>query len=119
MMDEQVRWINAQGGLSWAAARTAESSGLLYDWAEKSTVASPFVTKAADRSQVVVTIDFDADIDASAVSQALRKNGIVDTEPYRKLGRNQIRIATFTATDPSDVSALIASIDYVLERLTN
>ncbi|WP_427870684.1 phosphoserine transaminase [Leucobacter luti] len=117
MMDEQVRWINAQGGLAWAAARTAESSGVLYDWAENTQVATPFVADPDHRSQVVVTIDFDDSIDAAAISQALRANGIVDTEPYRKLGRNQLRIATFTAIDPDDVRALTASIDYVLERL--
>lgn len=117
MMDEQIRWINGNGGLAWAAARTAESSGLLYDWAERSEVATPFVANPEHRSQVVVTIDFDERIDASAISKALRANGVVDTEPYRKLGRNQLRIATFTAIDPDDVRALIASIDYVLERI--
>ena len=117
MMDEQVRWINSNGGLSWAAARTAESSGVLYEWAEKSTVATPFVADPANRSNVVVTIDFDDSVDASAISKALRANGVVDTEPYRKLGRNQLRIATFTAIDPADVRALTGCIDYVLERL--
>ncbi|NLB46681.1 MAG: phosphoserine transaminase, partial [Microbacteriaceae bacterium] len=117
LMDEQVRWINAQGGLSWAAARTAESSSVLYDWAERSSVATPFVTDPSHRSNVVVTIDFDDSIDASAISKALRANGVVDTEPYRKLGRNQLRVATFTAIEPDDVRALTASIDYVLERL--
>ncbi|GAB2567609.1 phosphoserine transaminase [Leucobacter ruminantium] len=117
MMDEQVRWINGQGGLSWAAARTAESSGVLYDWAERSEVATPFVSNPDHRSQVVVTIDFDESIDAAAISQALRASGIVDTEPYRKLGRNQLRIATFTAIDPDDVRALTGCLDYVLERL--
>ena len=117
LMDEQVRWINAQGGLFWAAARTAESSSVLYDWAERSSVATPFVTDPSHRSNVVVTIDFDDSIDASAISKALRANGVVDTEPYRKLGRNQLRVATFTAIEPDDVRALTASIDYVLERL--
>ncbi|QIM15229.1 phosphoserine transaminase [Leucobacter insecticola] len=117
MMDEQVRWINEQGGLSWAAARTAESSGVLYEWADRCSVATPFVTNPDHRSQVVVTIDFDDSIDAAAISKALRANGIVDTEPYRKLGRNQLRIATFTAIDPADVRALTPAIDYVLERL--
>lgn len=117
MMDEQVRWINDNGGLSWASDRTRESSGILYDWAEKCEVATPFVSEAEHRSQVVVTIDFDDTIDASAISKALRANGIVDTEPYRKLGRNQLRIATFTAIDPDDVRALTGAIDYVLERL--
>ncbi|MCB1273385.1 MAG: phosphoserine transaminase [Leucobacter sp.] len=117
LMDEQVRWINGQGGLSWAAARTAESAAVLYDWAERSTVATPFVENPAHRSNVVVTIDFDESIDASAISKALRANGVVDTEPYRKLGRNQLRIATFTAIDPDDVRTLTGCIDYVLERL--
>ena len=117
LMDEQVRWMNANGGLSWAAARTAESSGILYDWAEACEVATPFVTDPAHRSQVVVTIDFDDAIDASAISKALRANGIVDTEPYRKLGRNQLRIATFAAIEPEDVRKLTGAIDYVLERL--
>ncbi len=117
MMDEQLRWINGQGGLAWAAARTAESSNVLYDWAERTAVATPFVADPAHRSQVVVTIDFNDSVDASAISAALRANGIVDTEPYRKLGRNQLRIATFTAIEPDDVRALTGAIDYVLERL--
>ncbi|WP_449277128.1 phosphoserine transaminase [Leucobacter sp. GX24907] len=117
LMDEQVRWINAHGGLSWASDRTAESSSVLYDWAERSEVATPFVSNPDHRSQVVVTIDFDDAIDASVISKTLRAHGVVDTEPYRKLGRNQLRIATFTAIDPDDVRALTGCIDYVLERL--
>lgn len=117
MMDEQIRWMNGNGGLSWAAARTAESSAVLYEWAEASSVATPFVTDPSHRSNVVVTIDFDDSIDAAAISKALRANGVVDTEPYRKLGRNQLRIATFAAIDPADVRALTASIDYVLEQM--
>lgn len=117
MMDEQVRWINSNGGLAWAAARTAESSQVLYDWAERTPVASAFVSNPDHRSQVVVTIDFDESVDASQISAALRANGVVDTDPYRKLGRNQLRVATFTAIAPDDVRALTASIDYVLERL--
>jgi len=117
LMDEQVRWINSNGGLSWAAARTAQSAATLYRWAEETAVTTPFVADQAHRSHVVVTIDFDDSIDAGALARALRANGVVDTEPYRKLGRNQLRIATFTAIDPSDVEALTASIDYVLERL--
>jgi phosphoserine aminotransferase len=116
MMDEQVRWINGNGGLAWADARTAESSRVLYEWADRTPVATPFVADPAHRSQVVATIDFDDSIDAAAISQALRANGVVDTEPYRKLGRNQLRIATFTAIDPDDVRALTGCIDYVLER---
>ncbi|HUH53560.1 MAG TPA: phosphoserine transaminase [Microbacteriaceae bacterium] len=117
LMYEQIRWINTNGGLSWADARTRTSSSLLYDWAEKTEGAKPFVANPQDRSQVVVTIDFEENIPASKISTILRENGIVDTEPYRKLGRNQLRIATFTAIDPSDVQALIASLDYVLERI--
>ncbi len=117
LLDSQLGWIQDNGGLSWAAARTAESSGLLYDWATASEVATPFVADAADRSPVVVTIDFDDSIDAAAIAKELRANGIVDTEPYRKLGRNQLRIATFVSIEPDDVRRLIDSIDYVLERL--
>lgn len=117
MMDEQVRWMNANGGLSWAAARTAESAAVLYDWADRTSVATPFVADPTHRSNVVVTIDFDDSVDAAAISTALRANGVVDTEPYRKLGRNQLRIATFTAIEPDDVRALTGCIDYVLERL--
>jgi phosphoserine aminotransferase len=116
LLENQVDWINTSGGLAWADARTKESSGLLYDWADAASFATPFVTDPADRSQVVATIDFDESIDAAAVAKTLRANGIVDTEPYRKLGRNQLRIATFTAIEPDDVRALIASIDWVLEH---
>lgn len=117
MMDEQIRWMNGNGGLAWAAARTAESAAVLYDWAERSPVATPFVADTAHRSNVVVTIDFDNTVDAAAISKVLRANGVVDTEPYRKLGRNQLRIATFTAIEPDDVRALTGCIDYVLEQL--
>ena len=114
LMENQVDWINGNGGLAWADARTRESSGILYDWAEASDVATPFVTNPEHRSQVVVTIDFDDSVDAAAVAKTLRANGIVDTEPYRKLGRNQLRIATFVAIDPDDVRALTRAIDFVL-----
>ncbi len=117
LLENQIDWINSNGGLSWAGARTAESSGVLYDWAESVDYATPFVADAAHRSPVVVTIDFDDAIDAAAVAQALRANGIVDTEPYRKLGRNQLRVATFTAIEPDDVRALVASIEYVVGQL--
>ena len=117
MMENQVAWMNENGGLAWAAARTAESSGVLYDWAEASAVATPFVTDPEHRSQVVATLDFDESVDAAAIAKVLRQNGIVDTEPYRKLGRNQLRIATFTAIEPEDVRVLTRAIDYVLERL--
>jgi len=116
LMEAQLEWINGSGGLAWADARTKESSGLLYAWADAAPFATPFVADPADRSQVVATIDFDASVDAAAIAKTLRENGIVDTEPYRKLGRNQLRIATFTAIDPDDVRALLASIDWVLEH---
>ncbi|MEV7228882.1 MULTISPECIES: phosphoserine transaminase [Polymorphospora] len=114
---EQTDWMNAQGGLSWAAKRTAESAATVYGWAERSSVATPFVTDPGLRSNVVATIDFAEGVDAAAVAKALRANGIVDTEPYRKLGRNQLRVALFPAVDPADVEALTKSIDYVVERL--
>ena len=117
LLENQVDWINGNGGLAWASARTAESSSALYDWASSVSYATPFVTEPSHRSQVVVTIDFDEAVDAAAVASALRANGIVDTEPYRKLGRNQLRVATFVAIDPDDVRALIASIEYVVEHL--
>ena len=116
LLDSQLRWILANGGLSWAAARTAESSGVLYDWAEATSVATPFVTDPAHRSPVVVTIDFDESIDAAAIAKTLRANGIVDTEPYRKLGRNQLRVATFVSIEPDDVRQLTRALDYVLEH---
>ena len=117
LLESQLDWMNGSGGLAWADARTRESSSVLYDWVERTPVATPFVTDAADRSQVVVTIDFDESTDAARIASILRENGVVDTEPYRKLGRNQLRVATFTAIEPDDVRALTASIDYVLERM--
>jgi phosphoserine aminotransferase len=118
LMAEQVDWMNEQGGLHWAVSRTRESSEVLYGWADKSPVASPFVTDPSMRSQVVGTIDFDESVDAAQVAKVLRANGVVDTEPYRKLGRNQLRIAMYPAVDPSDVAALTACIDHVVERLS-
>ncbi|WP_194822982.1 phosphoserine transaminase [Micromonospora sp. S-DT3-3-22] len=114
---EQTDWMNAQGGLSWAAKRTAESAGIVYGWAERSGFATPFVTDPTLRSNVVATVDFADGVDAAAIAKVLRANGIVDTEPYRKLGRNQLRVALFPAVEPSDVEALTAAIDYVVERL--
>jgi phosphoserine aminotransferase len=114
---EQVDWINSNGGLEWAAARCEESSSLLYSWAEGCALATPFVEAVDRRSPVVVTIDFDATIDAELITAALRANGIVDTDPYRKLGRNQIRVAVYPAVDPDDVAALTASLDYLLDRM--
>ena len=118
LMTTQVEWMNAQGGLPWCVERTADSSSRLYAWADKTAYTSCFVTDPAMRSQVVGTIDFDDSVDAAAVARALRANGIVDTEPYRKLGRNQLRVAMFPAVEPSDVEALTVCIDYVVERLT-
>ncbi len=117
LLNDQVKWINQNGGLKWADARTKQSSKLLYDWAERTEVASAYVTNPDHRSQVVVTIDFDEKIDAAEITKTLRANGVVDVEPYRKLGRNQIRVATFVATEPSDVEALINCLDFVLERI--
>jgi phosphoserine aminotransferase len=117
LMANQVEWLNAQGGLEWASARTADSSGRLYAWAEASSYAAPFVADPAHRSQVVATIDFSDDVDAAAVAKVLRANGIVDTEPYRKLGRNQLRIACFPAVEPEDVTTLTKAIEYVVDHL--
>lgn len=116
-LNEQVKWLNANGGLDFASQRTADSAGRLYSWAEASSVATPFVVNPEDRSNVIVTIDFDDSVDATAVAKVLRANGIVDTEPYRKLGRNQLRVATFVAIEPDDVTALTKCIDYVIENL--
>jgi phosphoserine aminotransferase len=117
LMENQIDWINGNGGLAWADARTKESSSVLYEWADATTYVTPFVAVAEQRSQVVVTIDFDESIDAAVVAKVLRENGIVDTEPYRKLGRNQLRVATFVAIEPDDVRALVKSIEYVVEKL--
>ena len=117
LLNDQIKWINQNGGLTWADARTKQSSKLLYDWAEKTPAASAYVTHPDHRSQVVVTIDFDESIDATLITKTLRANGVVDVEPYRKLGRNQIRVATFVSTEPSDVAALVSCLDYVLERI--
>ncbi|MCQ8769182.1 phosphoserine transaminase [Streptomyces telluris] len=117
LLDQQLKWINGQGGLDWAVRRTATSARTLYGWAEASDHATPFVTDPAKRSAVIGTIDFSEDVDAAAVAKVLRANGIVDTEPYRKLGRNQLRVAMFPAIDPADVAALTACVDYVIERL--
>jgi phosphoserine aminotransferase len=117
LLADQVDWMLGQGGMAWTTERTAASSGILYNWADKSPVAMPFVADPAARSQVVVTIDFADHIQATTLSAALRANGIVDTDSYRKLGRNQLRIGTFPAIEPADVEALTACIDYVLERM--
>ena len=117
LLAEQIEWMNANGGLSFAAGRSAKSSAILYSWAEKTSYTTPFVTDAAMRSKVVGTINFDDAIDATKIAAALRENGIVDTEPYRKLGKNQLRIGMFPAVDPSDVEALTKCIDHVVAAL--
>ncbi|MGZ4630741.1 phosphoserine transaminase [Oryzihumus sp.] len=117
LLAEQVRWINGNGGLDWAVKRTADSSSRLYSWAEGTAYTSPFVADPAARSQVVGTIDFADEVDAAAVAKVLRANGVVDVEPYRKLGRNQLRVAMFPAVDPEDVSALIACVEHVVAQL--
>ena len=119
MLAEQVDWMLAGGGLAFAAGRSAESSAHLYGWAEQHALATPFVADPDHRSPVVGTIDLDDSVDALAVAAVLRAHGVVDTEPYRKLGRNQLRIAMFPAIDPDDVRALTACIDHVVERLTS
>jgi phosphoserine aminotransferase len=117
LLEQQLDWMNAHGGLDWCVARTTESSSALYDWAQGTDFATPFVADPAKRSLVVGTIDFDESIDAAQVAKVLRANGILDTEPYRKLGRNQLRIGMFPAVEPDDVRALTACIDFVVEQV--
>lgn len=117
LANQQIRWILDNGGLEFAAGRCDSSAATIYDWADAHQLATPFVVDPAKRSHVVATIDFDDSIDAKALASTLRTNGIVDTEPYRKLGRNQLRVAMFPAIDPADIEALCCCIDYVLERL--
>ena len=117
LLAEQIEWMNSHGGLSFAAGRSAQSSDILYSWAEKTSYTTPFVTDPTMRSKVVGTINFDDAIDATKIAAALRANGIVDTEPYRKLGKNQLRIGMFPAVDPSDVDALTKCIDHVVAAL--
>jgi phosphoserine aminotransferase len=117
LLGEQLDWLLGQGGLAWAAKRCDESAGIVYGWAEASGYATPFVTDPAMRSHTVATIDLDPAVDAGAVSRALRANGIVDTESYRKLGRNQLRIAMFPAIEPADLDTLTRAVDWLAERL--
>ena len=117
LLADQIEWMLSHGGLPWTTARTARSAAILYTWAEKAAYADPFVADPAQRSQVVGTIDVANGVSADDIAAALRANGIVDTESYRKLGRNQLRIGMFPAVDPADVAALTACIDYVAERL--
>jgi phosphoserine aminotransferase len=117
LLADQIRWMLEGGGLDWCVARTRASSEHLYGWAERTPYTTPFVADPAKRSLVVGTIDFEESVDAAAVAATLRANGIVDVEPYRKLGRNQLRIGMFPAVDTSDVQALTACVDWVVERI--
>jgi phosphoserine aminotransferase len=118
LMCDQLEWMLVNGGLEWAASRCETSTNILYGWAEKSEFATPFVADHADRSPVVATIDIDSSIDAKVVNKVLRANGIVDTDPYRGLGRNQLRVAVFPSVDPDDVTVLTGAIDYVVDALS-
>jgi phosphoserine aminotransferase len=117
LLADQIEWMLANGGLDWCVARTTDSSGRLYGWAERSEFATPFVADPAKRSLLVGTIDFDDTVDAAALAKALRANGIVDVEPYRKLGRNQLRVGMFPAVEPDDVEALTACVDWVIAHV--
>ena len=117
LLADQIEWMNTNGGLSFAAGRSEKSSNILYSWAERTSYTTPFVTNSEMRSKVVGTINFDDAIDATKIASALRANGIVDTEPYRKLGKNQLRIGMFPAVEPSDVEALTKCIDFVVSAL--
>jgi phosphoserine aminotransferase len=117
LLADQIEWMLSNGGLDWCVARTRASSQQLYGWAERTAYTTPFVTDEAKRSLVVGTIDFDDSVDAAAVAATLRANGIVDVEPYRKLGRNQLRIGMFPAVETADVQTLTAAIDWVVERI--
>jgi phosphoserine aminotransferase len=117
LLADQLEWMLGNGGLDWCVERTSAASGHLYGWAEQTAFATPFVSDPAKRSLVVGTIDFDDAVDAAAVAATLRANGIVDVEPYRKLGRNQLRVGMFPAVEPADVEALTACIDWVVENV--
>jgi phosphoserine aminotransferase len=117
LLGDQIEWMLSNGGLDWCVERTGDSSGRLYGWAERSKYATPFVADPAKRSLVVGTIDFDESVDAAALAAALRANGIVDVEPYRKLGRNQLRVGMFPSVEPADVEALTACVDWVVENV--
>ncbi|NDA39320.1 MAG: phosphoserine transaminase [Actinobacteria bacterium] len=117
LLADQIEWMNSNGGLSFAAGRSAKSAEIIYSWAEKTSYTSPFVTDLAMRSNVVATINFEEGIDALEIAKTLRANGIVDTEPYRKLGKNQLRVGMFPAIDPEDIRALTACIEYVVTEM--
>ena len=117
LLADQIDWINGRGGLEWAAGRCDASSAILYRWAEEHPLATPFVAEPGLRSTVTVTIDFDEAVSADTLAKTLRRNAIVDTESYRKLGRNQLRVACFPAVDPDDVEKLTRAIDYLIDAL--
>ena len=117
LLAHQIDWINGNGGLEWSVARTKDSSDRLYGWAEETAYTTPYVVDPADRSQVVGTINFTDDVDAATVAKVLRANGIVDVEPYRKLGKNQLRVAMFPAIEPNDITILTQAIDWVVGQL--
>jgi len=117
LFDDQVRWFNENGGMEFSTGRSDRSAEILYTWAEQADFATPFVAREQDRSHVIGTIDFDESVDAAQVAKILRANGIVDTEPYRKLGRNQLRIAMFPAIDSEDIAALCGCITHVVGAL--
>ncbi len=117
LLADQIEWMLGNGGLAWAVSRTADSSSRLYAWAEETDYTTPFVSNPADRSQVIGTIDFDAEVDAATVAKVLRAHQVVDVEPYRKLGRNQLRIGMYAAVEPDDVELLTQCFDYVVGRL--
>jgi phosphoserine aminotransferase len=117
LLTEQIEWLLGNGGLTFAVDRTADSASRLYGWAEKSGYTTPFVADPSHRSLVVGTVDFDSTVDAAVVAAVLRRHGIVDIEPYRKLGRNQLRIGMFPSVDPDDVEALTSCVDHIVERL--
>ena len=119
LMNEQIDWFNENGGLNWCISRTSESSKAIYDWAEKSDFATPYVLDPKKRSGVVATINFVDDIDATVISKILRRHGIVDVEPYRKLGKNQLRISVFPAVEPDDVKSLLKCIDFIVAQLNS
>ncbi len=116
MARAQLEWLIESGGMSWASARTADSSNRIYNWASEKHHTVPFVTNPSNRSQVVVTLDLESNIESGTIRRVLRENGIVDVDPYRKLGRNQLRIGTFPAVDPEDASALTRTLEWILER---
>jgi phosphoserine aminotransferase len=117
LLASQINWMNGNGGLAFSSGRSRQSAEILYTWAEASDFATPFVTNPADRSNVVGTIDFVEEVDATVVAKVLRANGVVDTDPYRKLGRNQLRIAMFPSIDSEDVASLCASINWIVGNL--